>query len=257
MSSFFNKALASIGIGAAKVDTKLFQDKFIPGEMVKGIIEIKGGATEQRIDEIYLTIATTYIKESNDNKVKKQGTIDKVKVVDSFTIGPSELKEFPFSITLPINTPISLGQSKVWIQTGLDIKNAIDPSDKDFIHVSPTPIVSAIINEAYDLGFSLRKVECEEAPYRFRTQFPFIQEFELIPTTGPFRGKLDEIEFIFLTQTEDQVDVHMQIDRRARGLGSLFAEALDMDESFVNFTVTKNDIPQLKKKLGDIISRYC
>ena len=53
--SFFNKVFASVGIGAAKVDTKLEKDRVMPGEEVRGIVEIRGGNTEQNIDDIYLS----------------------------------------------------------------------------------------------------------------------------------------------------------------------------------------------------------
>ncbi|WP_078546712.1 sporulation protein [Litchfieldia alkalitelluris] len=254
--SFFNKALASIGIGSAKVDTKLFQDKLIPGEEVKGMIEIKGGSTEQLIDEIYLSVMTTYLKESNDRKMQHQAMTDKFKITDRFTIGIGETKEIPFSFILSNDTPITLGSTKVWLQTGLDIKNALDPSDKDYLKVMPSEIVAAVINTTYDLGFSLRKVECEAAPYRLRTRLPFVQEFEFVPTTGTFRGKLDELEIIFLKQDEHQVDLQLQIDRRVRGLGSLLSEALDMDESFVHLTVTRNDLPTLRSTIEGIINKY-
>ena len=56
--SLFNKVLASVGIGAATVDTKLERDQVDPGEELKGVVEIRGGNTEQRIDDIYLTINT-------------------------------------------------------------------------------------------------------------------------------------------------------------------------------------------------------
>jgi len=38
--SFFNKVLASVGIGAATVDTKLERDVVMPGEEIKGVVEI-------------------------------------------------------------------------------------------------------------------------------------------------------------------------------------------------------------------------
>ena len=63
--SAFNKVLASVGIGAATVDTKLESEQVVPGEDVQGIVEIQGGKVEQQINEIYLSIHTQYVKESN------------------------------------------------------------------------------------------------------------------------------------------------------------------------------------------------
>ncbi|MCH1626341.1 sporulation protein [Ferdinandcohnia quinoae] len=255
--SLFNKIFSSIGIGSAKVDTKLYQEKFEAGHEVTGIVEVIGGNTEQKIDEIYLSLLTTYVKESNDRKFNQQATIEKIRIVESFTIGVDERKEIPFSLKLPYDTPITMGKTKVWIQTGLDIKNALDPSDKDYIGIAPSPIISSILNAVYDLGFSLRKVDCEVAPYKFRSRLPFIQEFEFVPTNGAFRGKLDEVELVFFQKSSDTVEVIMEVDRRARGLAGLFSEALEMDESIIRFTVTSRDIPNIKQQLSNTIHSYC
>ena len=71
--SVFNKVLASVGIGAATVDTKLESEQVVPGEEIKGIVEIQGGNVEQQINEIYLSINTQYVKESNDQKAPCYG----------------------------------------------------------------------------------------------------------------------------------------------------------------------------------------
>lgn len=254
--SLFNKIFSSIGIGSARVDTKLTTDKLKAGEQVSGVVEIIGGNTEQQIDEIYLSLVTNYLKEVNDRKVSRQVTIEKVKIVERFTIGNNEKREIPFSFVLPIDTPATLGKTRVWIQTGLDIKNAVDPSDKDYISVAPSPLAAGVLNAIYDLGFSLRKVECEAAPYRLRRRLPFVQEFEFVPTSGEYRGRLDEVEVMFFPQSTNRMEVMMQVDRRARGLSSFLAEALDMDESFVNFTITTDDLPNIKSKINQIIGRY-
>ena len=57
--SFFNKMLASVGIGSAKVDTKLEKSSYEAGEQIKGEVEIYGGNVEQQVNAIYLTIYTT------------------------------------------------------------------------------------------------------------------------------------------------------------------------------------------------------
>ncbi|WP_404433187.1 sporulation protein [Sutcliffiella horikoshii] len=255
--SFFNKALASVGIGAAKVDTKLAESSFVAGEEIKGIVEITGGSVEQQIDEIYLTLLTNYIKESNDTKVHKQAVLEKKKIVDPFVLGVNEKKEIPFTLTLPHDTPVNMGSTKVWLQTGLDIKNAVDPSDKDIVHVKPSPLISTILSAVEQLGFRLRKVECEAARYRWQNHFPFIQEFEFVPTSGPFRGKLDEIEMIFSNNNGSSVELILQVDRKVRGLGSFLSEALEMDETFIKIRVTNQDLPGFKQQLESTIRRYC
>ncbi|MDF0725667.1 sporulation protein [Cytobacillus sp. S13-E01] len=254
--SLFNKVFASVGIGSAKVDTKLYEGNITAGEEVRGVVEITGGNIAQEIDEIYLSLNTNYIKERNDSKINQHAIIDTFQITESFTIGANEKREFPFTYRLPVDSPITMGRTKVWIQTGLDIKNAIDPTDRDFIEVKPSPLVTSVLSALTDLGFRLREAKCEEAPYKLRKRLPFIQEFEFIPTSGEFRGKLDEIEVIFFPQSSQTVEVIMEVDRRARGLGSFLAEALEMDESVVRFTVATSDLPQLSEKIYNLVKRF-
>ncbi|MGB3102518.1 MAG: sporulation protein, partial [Psychrobacillus psychrotolerans] len=118
--SFFNKVLASVGVGGAKVDTKLEKSEFTAGEIMQGVVEVVGGNLEQQIDAIYLTVNTTYIRESNDRKYTDVAAFQKYKVTEPFTIGANEKKAIPFSLTLPEDAPVTYGSTRVWISTGLD-----------------------------------------------------------------------------------------------------------------------------------------
>ncbi|MBN8190628.1 sporulation protein [Bacillus sp. NTK074B] len=254
--SFFNKVFASIGIGAATVDTKLEKSSYEAGEKVNGVVEITGGSTEQSIDAIYLTLFATYIRESDDKKYTDYAPIEKVQISHPFTVLENEKREFPFTFVLPFETPITYGNTRVWVATGVDIKNAVDPKDKDYIEIVPNSLTEAILTAVQDLGFRIRKVECEEAPRRYRGRYPFIQEFEFVPVNGPYQRILDEIEVMFLHQTEDQVELLLEVDRRARGLSGFLAEALEMDESMVKMTINASDISQLASKLQHAIDKF-
>jgi sporulation-control protein len=254
--SFFNKVLASIGIGSAKVDTKLSQSSIKVGEEAEGIVEVKGGSIEQNIDEIYLTINTTYEKESDDKIIHKQAVISTIKLNEPFVIMPEELKTIPFKIKIPMDTPISTGSSKVWIQTGVDIKGSVDPTDRDMIDILPSDMVEEAMSVFSQLGFKLRKVKNEAAPYKIRKRLPFIQEFEFVPTSGPYYGKFDEIELIFFQIDETKLEVIMEVDRRARGLAGLFSEALDMDESLIQFTIQDYELPTIKATFNDVLMKH-
>jgi sporulation-control protein len=254
--SLFNKIFSSIGIGSATVDTKLEKETVVPGQEIKGIVEIRGGNLEQRIDETYLSIYTTYIKEVDDNKFTKSALIDQVRLNEPFTIKSKEIKQIPFSLRLPVDTPISLGRTQVWVATGLDIKNAVDPTDKDYLRVIPNPLTEAVLNSMNELGFRVREVECEEAPYRLRRRLPFVQEFEFVPITGSFRGRLDEVEIVFFPNSDTEIELYMQVDRRARGLGGFLSEAMGADESHIRLTVRSSDISSMTDKLGAAIQRF-
>lgn len=254
--SLFNKVFASIGIGSATVDTKLEKDVFVPGEEIKGIVQIKGGKLEQLIDDIYLNLHTNYLRESDDKKHIVKGDIERFRLTQSVTIGANETKDIPFVIRVPFDTPISIGRTKVWVETGLDIKNAVDPSDKDYINVVPNRLMKGVLDTVGELGFRLREADCEELPYRKRRRLPFAQEFEFVAVSGSFRGKLNELEMIFFPHSDEQMDLALQIDRKARGLGGFLAEALEMDETNIHLSIHSSDLPILKSKLESIISQY-
>ncbi|MFD2680556.1 sporulation protein [Bacillus seohaeanensis] len=254
--SMFNKVFASIGIGAASVDTKLEKSNFQAGETVNGIVEVTGGNVEQKIDSIYLTLFTTYIRESDDKKYTDYAPIQKVRISEPFSIKEKEVKQLPFSFRIPLETPVTYGNTRVWIATGLDIKNAMDPKDKDYIEIAPAELPDKVLKTIQDLGFRIRKVDCEQAPRRYRGKYPFVQEFEFVPTNSTYKRNLDELEVVFFNQSETSVDLLIEVDRRARGLGGFLAEALEMDESMVRVTVTKSDIPSLSQKLQEVIHRF-
>lgn len=252
----FNKVLASIGIGAAKVDTKLHESHLLLGESVTGVVEVTGGNIEQQIDDIYLSLCATYTKEVDDRKVTKQAIIEKWKIAQSFKIRAGEKKEFPFSFPLPLDTPITVGKTRVWLHTGLDIKNAVDPTDEDYIRVQPNRMMNEVFRAMENLGFRLKEAECKEAAYHVRKRLPFVQEFEFVPISGEFRGKLDEVEIIFFPHALDECELLIQVDRRARGLAGLFAEALDLDETFIRITIREQHMHTLQTDLASLIRRY-
>ncbi|MFC4353548.1 sporulation protein [Chryseomicrobium palamuruense] len=254
--SIFQKMLASVGIGSAKVDTILSKAVYRAGEMLEGTIKIYGGTSDQQVDAIYLSVYTTYLRESDDRKVTDYAAIHKEKVSERFLITAGGQKDIPFRFTLPFDTPATKGSTRVWIQTGVDIASAKDPTDKDFIQVEPTQIAQHVLQEVERLGFRLRKSECEQASRKYRGIYPFMQEFEYVPMTGEFYGKLDELEIVFLSQTAEKAELLLQIDRKARGFGGFLAEALDQDETYVPLTLTKQHLSSIHDQLYRILKKY-
>ena len=250
------KILASIGIGNAQVNTKLDRNRLTAGDVVSGVVEVIGGNVEQQIDTIYLTLYTTYIKEMNDKKYTDKAAIARFTVSEPFTIGVGEKRSIPFSFNLPYTTPITAGKTKIWVQTELDIKLAVDPTDKDYIEVLPSSLASQVLKAITSLGFRRYSAECEKAPLRINTPHPFIQEFEYRATDSFYRSRLDELEVTFINQSDNHIEVLLQIDRRVRGLGSLLSEALDLDETFVRLTFSRNNIHNAQAMIKQQIDRY-
>ncbi|ASN07030.1 sporulation protein [Virgibacillus necropolis] len=248
------KWLASAGIGNTTVDTQLENDQLIPGNEVKGRVVIQGGNANQEINQINLFVMTEALREVNDRKTYEKVKLDSFTVGTSLTIDEGEKREIDFQFTLPIHTPPTLGKTKVWVQTGLDVPNAVDPKDRDYVtvksHHNMEAVLEALTNE---LGFRLRKVEME-----YSRRYNHVQEFEFLPGSE-FHRDLDELEVMFFLN-ENHLELILQVDRRAKGLGGLFAEALDMDENFVKIAFTSSQFNEgtssIAAKLRQTINQF-
>ena len=252
--SMFKKLLAKVGIGAATVDTRLYKDALVPGEMIEGEVYITGGDVSQEIDDIYICVLTQYKREVEDSTVTEECKLLKYCLSERFKLQPKEEKIIPFSFQLPYETPLTVGQQPVYLRTGLDISTAIDPKDTDYIQVYPHPLMQAVLDAVENLGFQLYQVNCEYNPH-FGGQYPFVQEFEFRPF-GKYQGYLDELEMIFSIYL-NQLEVFLEIDKRARGFGGFLAEAFDMDERYIRFQATPDylEAPQgeLEAMIDDIL----
>ncbi|MBF0242523.1 MAG: sporulation protein [Desulfamplus sp.] len=262
--SFFNKMLSKMGVGSTTVETELFNDIFIPGEPIKGKVTIRGGSVEQSIDSIYFKIKSTYedeieIKSGEDEdeiNITRTALILDDKVSEPFVINPDQVIKFDLDFKLPIFTPVTAGKTKTWVETGLDIKMALDPTDKDYINVKPHPLMQSVFNSAMELGLQMYKVVCEPAPRNMNMMVPFVQEFALKPVRGDFKRRLEEIELIFRPMSNGFM-VFMEIDLNARGLSGRFAKMMGTDEKMVRFPVNYDNLNTISMTLNDLIDKHC
>ncbi|CAM2011183.1 sporulation protein [Acanthopleuribacter pedis] len=239
--SFFKKVFSKVGIGAAKVDTILDRDLYRVGEPIDAIVKIKGGSVEQQIDALYFSMHCNYIGERENSEgeevdVTRTATIDQFKLGESMLIQPGEEIELAVDMEVPLDAPLTFGRTKVWLKTGLDIKAAVDPGDRDYFQIQPDHMQANVFQALEDLGFQMHEAECEEAS-RWNSRLPFLQEFEFKPISGPYYRRLDEIEIVF-NHGGDHLEVLMEIDRRARGFSGFLAEAMNRDETKTRFTIS-------------------
>jgi sporulation-control protein len=244
--------LASIGIGNAKVDTRLKSSQVRVGDQLVGTVHIQGGSTEQHIDDIYLHLMTQYTKEQNDQTVKVNTVVTKWQLFRAFTVHAGESKQVPFSFTLPLNTPVTSSRTPVWLQTGLDIASAVDPGDSDRLQVRPHPYMQAVLDAVAVMGFQPKTVTCEHSS-RLGRGLPFLQEFEFHPSSS-FRGAIKELELVFFVEP-DGVEVIVEVDRRARGLVGLFEQALEMDERKQYARFSKQELGSGSRHIAEQLTR--
>jgi len=177
--------------------------------------------------------------------------IDRFTLAEGLTIAPDQEETRPVSIDIPYDTPVTLGSIEVWVETELDIDLAVDPEDKDYLDVEPTPRLQTVFDALDDLGLSFHSAECQADPYNRYTSTRFIQEFEFRPSGGPFRGQLDELEVV-AQPGPDELTLFLEVDRR----GGLLSEMTDTDEQHVRTTVTSTDVSQVRSDLETLIERH-
>lgn len=250
---FFQKALATVGIGAAKVDTRLSQSSFVPGDQMTGEIHIQGGNVAQDLDAIYLAVATRYKRESGDSTYYAEHVLARHQLAERTVIEPQQNRVVPFTVRLPEETPVTVHKVPVYLKTGLDIPGALDPKDQDYIQVQPHPLMTQVLSAVEALGFQLVKVDCEHSRLGILSH-PFVQEFEFRPI-GEYRRHLQELELIFRLQGET-LDVFLELDRRVRGLSGLFDAAFDMNERFDHIDVTPATTGDLQRRLAQVIESH-
>jgi sporulation-control protein len=239
--------LNKIGIGSAEVDTILETETVQPGDSVPAHIEIEGGSDDQEVDDIELAVMTRYEIETDDGTSHRNVAIHETELTNGFTIESGEQRKIDAGeVHIPPTAPPTIGKTKVWIQTGLDIDWSVDPTDQDYLSVQPGPYVSAMMEAVENLGFTLSVVENVKAS-GFGSS-GFVQEFEYKPSHGcRYANDLDEIE-LFPTHQGDSLDVTVEVDKRR---SSLF----ESDESHHQMTITATDATQISNQISRLIDQ--
>jgi sporulation-control protein len=72
---------------------------------------------------------------------------------------------------------------------------------------------------------------------------PFVQEFEFVPTTGPFHGRWRELEIVAY-RDKDSLQMWFEIDRYQSGATGMLASLLGLGELKRQMTITSGESPQ-------------
>lgn len=246
------KILSSIGVGSARLDLVLPQQRYYAGEEIAGILSVSGGIADQLVNKVYvqLVVKSEYRKDKELKRVVK--VVDEGVLTEGFHIkAGEERREIPVKYTLPENIPITTGATKLYLVTRLDISAAVDPKDSDPIEVLPGRR-QKVAMEALEkeLGFARKR-----GTGVFNGRY---QEFEYVPR-GFMRGELDELEVVYHIR-EDGVGLFMQVDRKTRGLSGLLADALDLDERNVFFFISNDQLTtprEVAPLLARVIEQEC
>ena len=220
----FKKMFAKMGIGSAKVDAVLDTDHFAPGGRVEGRVKISGGKVEQEISAIDLKLMTLAKSEGEEIDVESGHTLASYRVAEPFVLKPGDELEMPFSFDLHPETPITVvdvakNKCKVWLETSLDIDMALDPTDRDYLNIHPSPIMHHVMNAMTNNGFKMVKADVEVGYINgagFQSQSGCYQELEYKPPGFGF--SIQEVELSFIPEAH-RLHVLIEVDRTFGGDG--------------------------------------
>jgi sporulation-control protein len=220
----FGRILASVGIGGAKVDTRISNPNLSPGGLMRGTVNLQGGSVDQAIERIDIALETYARQEVGDGETQQNVVIGVETVAPALKIKAGQTLEIPFEVRIPWDAPLNriYGHEMpitVFLRTHVHLANAVDSGDKDPLWISPIPAQQYVLDAMRRLGFRLHKVDVEVGQIQ-GARLPFFQEIEFHPGSNYF-GRLDEVEVTFINRAYD-MDVIFEVDRRARGFRSLF-----------------------------------
>jgi sporulation-control protein len=195
----FDDVLASVRIGAAKVDTIPETSTVQPGETLPVRVEVDGGNVDQDIEAIELELTTR--RKVND--ARQTYEISSQRVTGPFTIEEGDQETFEAEIPIHRETPVTTmdvrrNKAEVWIDTDLEIDRAIDGDDTDYLDIEPTGPMAAMLEAVEQAGHDLKEVSVDNDRIGVgneRADLPVDQEFVFKPTSGRDYKEL-EIHFV-------------------------------------------------------------
>ena len=222
------KLLASIGIGKAKIDTILLEEQLRAGDNFNIEIVITGGDVEQELNAIELAImaeskAEAELSDGDDTYIEVQVLQHWTEQLN-LTIQPGEVisnqLELHLHPEIPATSLFGHEIGRVWLETGLDIKNGLDGSDADPLIIVPSPTQMAVLEMFQQSGFRLFKADIESGQIRTRdfvSHLPCYQEYEFKPSSRSLFG-VRELEVTFI-DNGTETGVLLEIDRAFIGDG--------------------------------------
>lgn len=257
---FFNKIMATVGIGGVKVDTILNSKITKPGGEISGIVNVKGGNVDQDIKDINLSLIVR-VKEKDDDddeidrddydteKEYKEACDDAISyddkmvikhmVTEGFKIRKGEHLEFPFKFQVPLEVPVSIvgaykfEKIKLFVETELELGNFLsnNKEDKDYVEVEALPNMVSFFDAILKLGFIFYKADVEEGRKIAGSNYKFFQEIEFYPSSQ--FPNIKELEITFLAKPQE-VLISLEIDKK-RGGDTARVMTIPYDDSNYNY----------------------
>ncbi len=218
----FKKVLASIGIGGAKVDTIINSEQVQPGGILPITVVIEAGDAEQDISGLQLNLMARTKYEDDNGEGYRNQVLQTWTINQQLLLKPGDKHHVPMELQLHSETPITHlpcrnNQSQVWLETGLEVDLAIDPSDRDPLSIAPTRTMITCMEAMERCGLRMVKADIEFGTLRgngFASTIGCYQELEYRPESRLTR--LNEVELSFITRS-GVTHLFIEVDRKMRG----------------------------------------
>ncbi|SDH77192.1 sporulation-control protein [Actinokineospora alba] len=243
----FQKVLASLGSGGAKVDARIIDPAVRPGGTLRGEVLLTGGQVDQQVESLGVSV----LARVETGNTTADLPVQSVHLAGRELIRAGSQITVPFEVQLPWETPVTSVLGKhltgmaVGLQTNLDLAGSVvDPQDVDAIPVEPLPAQHRILDAMSRIGFQFRGANLEKNRLDgVDQQLPFFQEITFTPSPA-FAQAFAEVTVTFLARPQD-VQVVLDVVKKVRVAkgGGLGSRSQSMLGSFVvqNATLAQNN----------------
>lgn len=218
----FARVLRAFGAGGPTVDAVLPDPNARPGETLRGVARVAGGAYATLIDTLAVTLVTRVEAEDGDALLE----FGRAQVAEAFWLPAGERRDLPFALEVPWETPLTHlgGQHLAGMTLG------VRAAGHDALHevaIHPGPAQEKILTAFAGQGFRFRHAEVEHgAIYGVRQELPFYQEILLVAPPELAKA-VDEVEVTFIADAAG-VEVILEFDKH----GGLLSEGRDVVSHF-------------------------
>jgi sporulation-control protein len=213
----FNKVMAKVGAGGARVETTLTNSSVYPGGTVEGVIDITGGEVDQHVEYVAASLVARVEVESGDSEYDQMLSFWEQRLTGAFQLAPGAQYQLPLQLQVPHETPFNVINNQqlprcfVGVRTELEIARSRDQRDIDPIYVYALPAHERLLQSFFELGFQFKDADYERGRIPGST-LPFYQEVEFY-SSPQYAHRFNEVEVTFLTR-HDAMDVILEIDKR-------------------------------------------
>ncbi|MBE1277489.1 sporulation protein [Enterovibrio baiacu] len=248
---WLKKTLARVGVGSAKAEVSVEQDNIQQGQSVAVSLIVNGGESTQQVDNITFDLCCDFmgweeVRGTGEQGRKKQRrrithTLLSWSLPDAFALPAGESRRFETELNVPIETPLSMGDCNVWLETRLDIPMAKDPSTKTPLTIKPSGHIDTVFDVLEAHGLRIEKADCEQDERHPRS---FEQVFSWVPISGAYEGVWRKLDVV-VTHKDNALDIGMTVHRQGEGLGDMVGHFVGSNKLERSLVISLDDSVEL------------